>query len=622
MESGASCSSKTLGLIRDDSLADQLDLAQNRIRELEVREQALNIRIDRLGHDLDQAARSIAGILAAADPVRRFPAAALDPLLQLTSLMQRRDAWLGGLTALGLQGPVFGLAPHGGGEDPLTILIVGSGGIGDALYLSAVARGLWEAFGAPRIIVLHEHPAAEEVLGHNPYILGVLAPGAAARSGFLDLAHGLDVFDLIADVRYVVSYAAPPLSRIPADFLRLAHTRAAPWQRYVRLDWPHRNNDLAKRAVRAGFGKLDLAGHTGNLAVSGRQGPEFFPRPGTMYPEPEAGAADPLGPVLGRNYVTIHHGAARTMAGASGLQTKNLPLSSWAAIVAAVQAEGYAVVQLGDEAEALVPGVDLDLRGAGGLERTAGVLKQAAAHLDTEGGVVHLARAMRVPGVVLFGPTSLGFFGYPQNANLPPQECGDCWWLTRRWSAACARGFETPVCMTGHEAAAVVAGLRQVAVAPGRITLRAARRLADAAGDGDRAGADLAAELARLAASVRGAAVLIEDIALLAACLTLPGFVAADPQLLVPPALFAAAREAVARLARPEPVWLRPAVPEAIPADFGGRAAIERDLTERTLLGRTATLEDVGHVAVFAASDWARTITGTALNMTCGAVVD
>ncbi|RYI98980.1 MAG: hypothetical protein EON47_18090, partial [Acetobacteraceae bacterium] len=165
MEFGASCSSKTLGLIREDTLADQLDLAQNRIRELEAREQYLNIQIDRLGHDLDRAAGSVAGILSLADPVRRFPAAALDPLLQLASLMQRRDAWLGGLTRLGLQGPVFGLAPHGGGEDPLTILVVGSGGIGDALYLSAVARGLWEAFGAPRIIVLHEHPAAAEVLG-------------------------------------------------------------------------------------------------------------------------------------------------------------------------------------------------------------------------------------------------------------------------------------------------------------------------------------------------------------------------------------------------------------------------------------------------------------------------
>jgi NAD(P)-dependent dehydrogenase (short-subunit alcohol dehydrogenase family) len=63
-------------------------------------------------------------------------------------------------------------------------------------------------------------------------------------------------------------------------------------------------------------------------------------------------------------------------------------------------------------------------------------------------------------------------------------------------------------------------------------------------------------------------------------------------------------------------------VPEVIPAGFAGRAAIEADLTARSLLGRTATLEDVGHAAVFAASDWARTITGAALNMTCGAIID
>ncbi|HWO58658.1 MAG TPA: hypothetical protein VNO31_01285 [Umezawaea sp.] len=40
------------------------------------------------------------------------------------------------------------------------------------------------------------------------------------------------------------------------------------------------------------------------------------------------------------------------------------------------------------------------------------------------------------------------------------------------------------------------------------------------------------------------------------------------------------------------------------------------------LTGRSATLEDVGRVAVFAASDWARTLTRAAINMTCGAVLD
>jgi hypothetical protein len=43
---------------------------------------------------------------------------------------------------------------------------------------------------------------------------------------------------------------------------------------------------------------------------------------------------------------------------------------------------------------------------------------------------------------------------------------------------------------------------------------------------------------------------------------------------------------------------------------------------EGTMLKRAATLEDVGNAAVFAASDWARTMTATALNITCGAVPD
>ena len=51
----------------------------------------------------------------------------------------------------------------------------------------------------------------------------------------------------------------------------------------------------------------------------------------------------------------------------------------------------------------------------------------------------------------------------------------------------------------------------------------------------------------------------------------------------------------------------------------------ERDMTDsvvaRTMLKRGATAEDVGNVAAFAASDHARTMTATALNVTCGAEI-
>jgi NAD(P)-dependent dehydrogenase (short-subunit alcohol dehydrogenase family) len=64
-------------------------------------------------------------------------------------------------------------------------------------------------------------------------------------------------------------------------------------------------------------------------------------------------------------------------------------------------------------------------------------------------------------------------------------------------------------------------------------------------------------------------------------------------------------------------------VPESIPADFDPRrrAVITSSIEERTMLKRAATLEDVGNVAVFAASDQARAITGSAINITAGAEV-
>jgi 3-oxoacyl-[acyl-carrier protein] reductase len=40
------------------------------------------------------------------------------------------------------------------------------------------------------------------------------------------------------------------------------------------------------------------------------------------------------------------------------------------------------------------------------------------------------------------------------------------------------------------------------------------------------------------------------------------------------------------------------------------------------MLGRAASLDDVGNVAAFAASDLARSMTASVLNITCGSVVD
>jgi 3-oxoacyl-[acyl-carrier protein] reductase len=63
-------------------------------------------------------------------------------------------------------------------------------------------------------------------------------------------------------------------------------------------------------------------------------------------------------------------------------------------------------------------------------------------------------------------------------------------------------------------------------------------------------------------------------------------------------------------------------IPETIPQGIDGRDAIVKSLEDATLLGRGATLEDVGNAAAFAASDRARTMTAATLNVSCGALID
>lgn len=63
-------------------------------------------------------------------------------------------------------------------------------------------------------------------------------------------------------------------------------------------------------------------------------------------------------------------------------------------------------------------------------------------------------------------------------------------------------------------------------------------------------------------------------------------------------------------------------VPEPLPASESEREEIIASIEEATLLKRAATLADVGNVAAFVASDQARTMTATEVNISCGALMD
>ena len=63
-------------------------------------------------------------------------------------------------------------------------------------------------------------------------------------------------------------------------------------------------------------------------------------------------------------------------------------------------------------------------------------------------------------------------------------------------------------------------------------------------------------------------------------------------------------------------------ITETLPDDVPGRDEIIAGIEQAALLKRTATLADVGNVAAFVASDLARTMTATEVNISCGALMD
>jgi 3-oxoacyl-[acyl-carrier protein] reductase len=70
-------------------------------------------------------------------------------------------------------------------------------------------------------------------------------------------------------------------------------------------------------------------------------------------------------------------------------------------------------------------------------------------------------------------------------------------------------------------------------------------------------------------------------------------------------------------------VTLRTAgVPDTIPDVMDGGEELAKSLNEMTMTGRAATLEDVGAVAAFVASDKARTMTAATVNVSAGALID
>lgn len=102
------------------------------------------------------------------------------------------------------------------------------------------------------------------------------------------------------------------------------------------------------------------------------------------------------------------------------------------------------LVQIGDANQTyeIINNIDLNLVGKTNFEELKCLLKSSILHVDGEGGLVHLRKAINGnESIVLFGPTSLEFYGYSSNVNIKAENiCSiDCQWVSNDWDKLCIK---------------------------------------------------------------------------------------------------------------------------------------------------------------------------------------
>ena len=357
------------------------------------------------------------------------------------------DAWVNLFAAFGAS-----TTPHLRlRESRLQAAFIVGGGIGDVLKSTSVLASIVDRFSCDITYITNQNGAAE-LLENNPYVKHVIC-----NLDQYDLADNIlkyiPAFDLVITWRYVVQFYVPPKSRIDYAVVRLFNDRAIAVRstllKYVHLCiWPSSNHTFSCEMARLGMRIHDVSTITSGQPTndSNPYGIPFFPT---------AKALRIVSEFLSKSYITVHNGFDRNNIGArrrktNYASTKNISVAQWRDIVLKLRRANIQIIQLGVVEENEIPGVSYYLNGQTSLSETALLLKHAICHIDTEGGLVHLARAVHARSVVLFGPTPAEVFGYPQNINLEPPDCKGCWFVTSHWPAECPRHTNGPQCMRGH----------------------------------------------------------------------------------------------------------------------------------------------------------------------------
>jgi heptosyltransferase II len=301
-------------------------------------------------------------------------------------------------------------APH--------VLAVRFSSIGDVLLVTPLLRVIRHRYPDAEISVLTKAPYAP-LLSENPHLNRVIGWGperslgeVAAELRSRSYTHLLDLHDSFRShaLRALVPgrWSTYPKHRIARALL--IHTKRN-WYR----DW----RPVAERYFAAAR-RLDVR--------PDGQPPEFFLGEAARREAQQWLIAAGLS--QDRSMVAVAPGAAHA--------TKRWPAGHWKRLIERLVCQNYNVVLVGGPADQTLATTltghrsDRVVSAAGqfGLQATGALLKQCAALISGDTGVMHMATAVGTPVIALFGPTvrEFGFFPYSPAAqvlelDLPCRPC-------------------------------------------------------------------------------------------------------------------------------------------------------------------------------------------------------
>ena len=312
-----------------------------------------------------------------------------------------------------------------GNEDGLNIGFRQIGSMGDCLISLKLYQEIVKLAPTANMYVLNANESYYESIFYGQSNLKALVKN-------VDTTVENTQFDLIIEVRFV-----PVIVRINKEKLeRLApdlYSRVVKVLEYQKRDhinsgnYQYDNRILVDRAKIKGWNRYTLLGN-GIFNIS-NQKVDFYLN--------EAYREEYKKRFEGKQYITFNCGAhIHSEDGTS--QTKIWPASHMNRLIQMIKRDypQYTIIQMGDSNAIKVEGADEYIFNEN-LELVKWILRGSSLHLDSEGGLVHIATQLGTKCVVVFGPTPIWFFGYEGNLNIKSDVCNECKGLLLDWYTRC-----------------------------------------------------------------------------------------------------------------------------------------------------------------------------------------